>query len=85
MKMLIQFFAVLALVVCALSGGDYPPYADFGECETIQVSRSLGIVDRIATETLAADLFIHEAMEPVFRHCQLPHARQQVAVQHPRE
>ncbi|KAK7911993.1 hypothetical protein PG985_014474 [Apiospora marii] len=38
MKMIIQLFAVLALVMCALADKDYPPYADFGECETIQLT-----------------------------------------------
>ncbi|KAK8079059.1 hypothetical protein PG994_002866 [Apiospora phragmitis] len=35
MKMLIQFFAMLALLVCVFAD-DFPQYADPGQCETIQ-------------------------------------------------
>ncbi|KAK7964182.1 hypothetical protein PG988_011156 [Apiospora saccharicola] len=48
MKMIIQFFAVLALLMCALAK-DYPPYADFGECETIQQWNQYSVIANCPT------------------------------------
>ncbi|KAK8063473.1 hypothetical protein PG996_008125 [Apiospora saccharicola] len=48
MKMIIQLFAVLALLMCALAK-DYPPYADFGECETIQQWNQYSVIANCPT------------------------------------